>query len=388
MVYDVIVVGAGPAGSVITYYLANQGINVLLLDKAAFPRDKTCGDALSPRALAILNEIGVLDNILQHAFRTSKVDFYSPSGKEVSFDLPGKKQLADICVVERLTLDDLLYERAVSAGAETLNNASVQHIVNNDDVVDVDVLVNGKREKYYSRLVVLATGANVALLRRLDLIAANVNFTLASRIYFEGPIDFASLKFIYADVPLPGYAWLFPVGEDKINVGAGFSKATRQYKYKTSKQLLEHFLSTRLAQKYLGNTIAVGKIKSFPIFMDFPNTKVFADRLLIVGEAAGLVNPLTGEGVDYAMQSGKIAADVILGAFEAGDFSAQALKQYKVLLDKEYYNQFMASRYFQKILFSNKYLLNTFFSALQGNESLRNIFLKVALGFSPFLDKK
>lgn len=381
MIYDVIVVGAGPSGSLAADNLAKHGLQVLLVDKSEFPRDKTCGDALSPRAVKIFKDVGVLPKIRQHAFISSKVDFYSPSGKEVSIDLPQRKDFEEIFLLERFVLDQLLYEMAVSSGAEFVGNVDVRDIHFESDHAAVEGSSNGKKEIFRSRVVVLAAGANIALLKKTGLFYADEYLTLASRVYYEGDFDFSNLKFVYADMPLPGYAWLFPVGPNKINVGAGFSKAGGKFDFKSSKQLLEYFLSTKLAKRSLRKMEAIGKIKSYPLFMGYPNTQVYQDRLLVVGEAAGLVNPLTGEGVDYSMMSGILASNVLTEAFDSGDFSKQQFEKYKNLLDKEYYNQFIMSSRLRKLFFSNQFVLGSFFSLLQRSKKFQETFLRIVLGF-------
>ena len=116
--YDVVIVGAGPSGSTTAYYLAKQGFKVLLLDKFNFPRDKTCGDGLTPRAIHILEDMGLLDTLLEVGYRTSKLEIISTKGDSVSALLPKKEGLQDyLLIVPRLILDNIILERALASGA-------------------------------------------------------------------------------------------------------------------------------------------------------------------------------------------------------------------------------------------------------------------------------
>ena len=347
--HDVVVVGAGPGGSAAAYALAARGARALLLDKAEFPREKVCGDGLTPRAVAALHDIGVLERILPFAQPVSEVEVTAPDGAGVKATVPapaahssglssGTAQPPAMLVVPRLYLDEAVRRRAVEAGASFEGGVDVEDIVREDGGVTVRARRGGRPATYRARLAVVATGASIVLPRRLGALSRPPAMMLAARTYVarrgetgeEGADgDRAAVRdprrprraaprveIRFAGVPLPGYGWVFPTSPSAANVGVGFF-ARRRGQVPAARAACERFLATLEHTGALEGRRGTESIRSYPLRVDFPASPVRADRVLFAGEAAGLVNPLTGEGIDYALESGGIAA-AHAAAFLAG----------------------------------------------------------------------
>ena len=319
--HDVIVVGAGPAGSAAAYALASGGVRVLLLDKAVFPREKVCGDGLTPRAVAALDDMNLLDRLLPLGHAVGDVLVTAPDGGRVAATVPetnGRRPA--MLVVPRIHLDDAVRARAVEAGASFEGGADVEDIRRENGRVAVHALRAGRRATYSARLAIVATGVSLVLPKRLRVLRRPPAMMLAARTYMPAPsAESASrIEIRFAGVPLPGYGWVFPVSTSAVNAGVGFYVRGRR-PVPTAREACRRFVGTLkpAAVRDGHGTGAPAPIRSYPLRVDFPSSPVHADGVLFAGEAAGLVNPLTGEGIDYALESGRIAAEAA-AAFLAG----------------------------------------------------------------------
>ncbi len=316
--YDVVIVGAGPAGSACAWTLARHGVRVLLLDKSEFPRDKTCGDGLTPRAVHMLERMGLRDEISSKGCGIYKVRVVGPGGVSTTLQMPKGGGI----VVPRLQLDDALRRRAIDSGAEFEAPARAELIERESQQVGVR-LENGRRVR--ARLAVIATGASPLLLERSGLIAARPKLLAASRAYFECPeAQVDEMIFSFQGVTPPGYGWIFPLGGGRFNVGAGI---LGRHEGSTARREFERFVRSPLFGRLLPGARRKDVVRGFPIRTDFLRSRPWSPRVLMVGEAAGLVNPLTGEGIDYALESGMIAGKHILDMLTDGRPDAVAYER-------------------------------------------------------------
>jgi geranylgeranyl reductase family protein len=298
--HDVAVVGAGPGGSATAHFLAQRGLDVLLLDKAEFPRDKTCGDGLTPRALRVLDQMGILDDVRQRGCPVNGYEVVAPNGKTTVARITGEP---GALAMQRRTLDDMIRQRALASGAR-FERASVLGIDG--------TCIRTPTKTYEARVSVVATGASTSLLKAMGILTSQPKAMLAARTYFEVDQQSDLFQLTFKNVPLPGYGWVFPVAPGVVNVGVGFLPKKR---HNTPAMIAFQ----RFAEALPGRPLEPPH--GYPIRVDFLQARTHADRTVLVGEAAGLVNPLTGEGIDYALESGSIAAAHIAAALETGDFS-------------------------------------------------------------------
>jgi geranylgeranyl reductase family protein len=387
--HDVVIIGAGPGGSAAGYYLARQGLDVLLLDKSDFPRDKTCGDGLTPRALNVLEDMGLLSDLLRVGCRLNQMEIASTKGRIITASIPGKNGRPGYTLtVPRLTLDDAVRSRAVAQGAKFQSQVRITEVTPHGN----GVIVTGKRPggsfSATARVAIIATGASIPLLRQMGLLERMPSVALAARAYFEGVSGLTDrLHFGFAGVPLPGYGWVFPLSGGMANIGAGIFPWgwLGHGKSSNARHSLDRFLKTPLLREMLAGARQIGPTKGYPLRMDFLSAPTSGNRVLLVGEAAGLVNPLTGEGIDYALESGKIAADHLANLFAAGEVTSQTLAEYDHLLRQRFQRLFRVCSWVRDLCV-NPLLINPMIYAAARRPDLKILLINIMFGQQDILE--
>ena len=314
--FDVCIVGAGPAGSTAAYLLTRQGLSVALIDRARFPRDKTCGDGITPRGARVLARIGALQTVADEGFACHGVDIRGPGldGTTVEFtmrfDGGRSTEPSDLIVLPRLALDDLLLRHALGAGPSYFEATKVTSIETHDTHARV---TTDSGMVFEAATVVLATGAESQLLRACGLLTKKPATEHAARVYFDGVEGLSDRVVLFFDgVDLPGYGWIFPTSATSANIGCGvFAQDSAEQRAKPMQQAqrLETLVATHpMLVRMLANAKQAGPMRAYPLRTDFHRDFAGRDRLLVIGEAAGLVNPITGEGIDYALESAEFLA--------------------------------------------------------------------------------
>jgi menaquinone-9 beta-reductase len=329
--YDIVVVGAGPAGSAAAISLAERGRRVVLVDKATFPRDKVCGDFLSPRSLAVLDALGCLDAVQAvHPHRIRRSTVYLGGQPISAGPLPQMGELPGYgLVVPRADLDEILVRRAAAAGAEVVEGVEAVGLTR--DAGGVTVSTHGSA--LHGRLAVLADGAHSRLTRAIGLTASSGKTDpFALRAYFTGVRcdPDTTAVFFEADY-FPGYAWLFPTGGGRANVGMGIvMDVSRRYGINLRDRFVRWLEHDRGLRALLDGARPDGKIVGWPLptYQGEARTN-YADRVLVVGDAGRFVDPINGEGIHTALESARIASSVADSALSAGDLSAGGLSAYE-----------------------------------------------------------
>jgi geranylgeranyl reductase family protein len=343
---EVIVVGAGPAGSSAAYHLARRARKVVLLEGARFPRNKSCGDALIPRAVHMLEEMNILQQ-LRNPQRIRGVRVFMRENGSRDFEYSrGERPTQYGMVVPRLLLDQVVCHAATTAGAELLEETTATKLVfAQGAVTGVDVVRNGRENRLRSYVVVAADGALSGLARQAGITPPKNAFGFAVRGYYEQVEDPGEMLEIYlplTDVTnqyvLPSYGWVFPTGPATANVGVGLfhralSANVRQVFTRFTEMLCREDL--RFVKAELS-----GGLKGAPLRFDFTAERCVRAGFLLVGDAAGLVNPFTGEGISYALESGKLAAGVIDRNLRRGILGAPNLSEYATILRDRYATHF------------------------------------------------
>lgn len=381
IVYDVAIIGAGPGGCTAASYLAKGGMRILLVDKLEFPRDKTCGDALSPSALKILGDLGLMNNIVEFGYRLNGVRLVAPNGNELIAPIPPKPGFAEhLYIAPRKIFDNLLLNKAITLGTEFKPNVRVTDLKIDSNKVILSGKSANKMLSFSAKVGIIAVGANISLLQKLGFISKPPEFAIAARAYYENLPNLADLMEIRFDgVPLPGYGWIFPTSKTSANIGAGFLRKSKKLPF-TAKEILDQFLAHGPVREKLSGGERNGAVKGFPLRMDFASARTFSERIILVGEAAGLVNPFTGEGIDYAMESGQIAASVIKDFATTGDYSFNALATYDRNLRKRFQKLFVWTHRMRSI-YMNDWLLNPLVRAANKEKSVETIILEVLLSY-------
>lgn len=388
--WQVIVVGAGPAGSATAYHLARAGVETLLIDKASFPRDKVCGDCLSPRAQQGLSRMGALEQVAAEAHQARVIRFRSPGGAEAETEIRGDGSLPNrTLVLPRRRLDQLLLEQALRAGAR-FRLGHVRQLL-----PDGGVLLNGDADR--ARVVVIATGAALGLLKRTPLATTGTVpgsllssgrrslpspvHSVAARCYLSGLTDPGpDLRFFFDHLPLPGYAWLFPTGPCRANLGYWYNGRAGVSAAQTLPRLLTQHPVLR---ELTGGSVEHCKVAGYPIRTDFLRAPLLATGMLAVGEAAGLVNPFTGEGIDYALESGELAAQSILTALGRsagqGPLSARDLSAYPRALRARFRSLFLLMQAAQRYAF-NPWVFDRLFGRGAEGQAFVDALIQVCFG--------
>jgi geranylgeranyl reductase family protein len=305
---DVLVVGAGPAGSAAAMTLAKAGYDVLMVDRCVFPRDKVCGDALIPDAVQALERLGLKQRVLRHSRVLDGVRVYAPGGEFI--DVHG-----ECACLPRRVFDEMLRAEAVGAGTRFLPGVNVRNaLVDDDTVVGVDLGTSRVR----ADVTLLATGAAAEPLKRFGVCHRIAPSATAARVYVRTDERFARafthLCISYDTAICPGYGWIFPGPDATFNLGVGYYyDGKRPPPEKNVRKLLERFVRTfPPAADVMSHSISVTELRGAPLRTALCGSALSRPGLLVLGEAAGLTYSFSGEGIGKALESGMIAADAVI----------------------------------------------------------------------------
>ncbi|MBP7146270.1 MAG: geranylgeranyl reductase family protein [Acidobacteria bacterium] len=321
---DVLVAGAGPAGSVAALHLARRGLRVVLADREAFPRDKVCGDGLIPDALRCLARAGLEQAVREHAHAAAGLTVSSPGRIEV--DLAG-----EFLTLKRRDLDHLLAGAAVDAGARFVRGhvANIQSRGAEGLAVDFE----GAADPVRARVAIVATGAGIELPRRLGMISSARPSAIALRCYVRSTHRIERLLVSFDRTILPGYAWIFPLGDGEYNVGCGIFERSKVHKVNLRelfRRFVEGFPAARALFERAGEPTP---LKGAPLRCGLTGSSFLGPPgIVAAGEAVGATYAFTGEGIGKAMETAEAAAAAIAGALERGD--PAELRQYPRAVDE------------------------------------------------------
>ncbi len=312
--WDVAVVGAGPAGCTAAINLVLRGYRTLLLDRKAFPREKVCGDGLIPDALRALGRVGLENEVRIRGHQMNRISFYSASRVEV--DVPG-----DFVTLRRRELDTLLARQAVSRGAtfcegevETLEEASDGSI--RLGMADSDRVVT-------ARVALVATGVSTKILRGHGIVPEEHPNAIALRCYIRSTFSLDRLLISFDRSVVPGYAWIFPMGNHEYNVGCGAFNPRLVRNGLNLRVMFDRFCAEFPTMINLMKCATrQSQIRGAPLRCGLTGVApVVPGRVLAIGETIGATYPFSGEGIGKAMETGEIAARIVHEAFSANDFS-------------------------------------------------------------------
>ncbi len=366
--------------------LARLGHDVLLVDKAHFPRDKTCGDGLTPRAVHTLRRLGLESDVATRSQRITHALLYAASGHVLNapFD-PLVRPLPPVgYVIPRIHLDDLLRTAAMRAGARFLPGTYVVDVLRQQGrVTGVVARVGEKSQTFRSEVVIVATGASLQLLRRLGIAAGSPHDIVAVRGYWEGVEDLhEGFEFHFVADVSPGYGWVFPVNAHVANIGVGVYRLYRG-DTRSAKVYLDRFLSTyEQVHRRLTRARLIGPVKGYPIRTDFPRQPLFGPGWVVVGEAAGLVNPATGEGIDLAMESAELAARVVHRALTTGNTGMYNLWPYAWHMYRHFEGMFRGLQWIRPIVM-RPHPLDVLIRQAQKHPGLARRIIRITLGIEP-----
>lgn len=356
---DVIVVGAGPAGSTTAFYLAQAGLDVLLLEKSTFPREKVCGDGLTPRAVKALAAMGV-DISEESGWLRNKGLRVIGAGKRMELDWPELSNYPGYGLVRtRADLDQTLARRAQQAGARLLENTTVTGPLIDERTGRITGVKTSIAERHYVARTVIAADGNssrlsVAMgLRKRD----DRPLGVAVRTYYKSPRhedDYLEswLDLWDGDRLLPGYGWIFGMGDGTSNVGLGLLNTSQAFGNTDYREMLRKWLRGMPEEWGFTEENRTEPIRGAALPMGFNRTPHYYRGLLLAGDSGGMVNPFNGEGIAYAMESGEILARTVVQAFARARASEteMVLRSYPQALRQAYGGYYALGRQFVKLI--------------------------------------
>ena len=377
--FDLIIVGAGPAGFACAYQLRNQHLNIAIIDQANFPRDKICGDALSA---VVVNQLYRMNQKLGEEFNSfhEKIDshgvrFVAPNHSflDINYQNPNHGNAAGY-ISKRIDFDYFLFQQIeMQHNIQIFMGEKALEIKRNEDGID---LKTDKRD-FSAKMIVGADGAQSIVNKKLGSIKIEKQHYCAGiRQYFEGVTGFNAQKAIelhfYKEL-LPGYFWIFPLPNGQANVGLGMlSSEVSKRKLNLKEELNLLIESIPSLKERFQHATAIEKPQGFGLPIGSKKRPISGDRFLLLGDAASLIDPFTGEGIGNALRSGRIASEYIIKAFENQIFTSHSLKQYDKMVYHKMWNELRISRKLQMLLRYPK-LFNFVVKKANHNASVRTL---------------
>lgn len=330
MADDVIVVGAGPGGSATAAFLARAGVNVRILDRSGFPRDKVCGDGLTPQAVYWLDRLGCADEVMAETNACIRdCDLFINGGHLLRGGFPKDTAYPDFAILlDRRRFDNILLQNAIDHGAQFVSDQVVRGIERERNCVRVTCDTQSGPKAYEAKIVIGADGVSSTVSRAIgNSLKAGV-MALSLRTYYRDvESDGAQIKVYFDRDYFPGYGWIFVDDDGFSNVGLGYAV---DKSFPLSGKLRDDF--HRFLGRELGGMLRkatrCGPVSGGSAAFYRPKS-IVADRVMLVGDAANQADPLNGGGIHKAMESAYFAAEAAVAAFEAGDFSQATLRQYE-----------------------------------------------------------
>lgn len=361
---DVIVVGAGPGGSATAAYLADHGLDVVLLEKSAFPRDKICGDGLTPRATKELISLGVDTT----GWQRTKGLRIKGGGHTLQLDWPESDAFPGYGMVRtRAQLDETLARHAEARGARLHERTSVSTPLRDSSGrvtgvtakrLDDAGRATGETVSYRAPVVVASDGVSSRLATavgrpkredRVMGVAVRAYYTTPKRDdYLESHLELWSRDDDGNRILMPGYGWLFPLEDGRTNVGLGTLDTTSAFQKTDYKDVMRRWVEDINPEWQLEHDESAGPIRGAALPMGFNRTPLYADGLLLVGDSGGMVNPFNGEGIDYALEAARLGAELVAQAMARPSDAARerVLAAYPKVMKDELGGYFTLGRWF------------------------------------------
>ncbi len=362
--FQVAVIGAGPAGSTASICLKKGGAQVALIDKARFPRDKVCGDGISLKTFRLLKEMGFTEQeLFREGYRISEISVFSPDGSVLHSgnSAPGAK--TETGCVPRKAFDHTLFLRA----KETVDGLYEQHRLiglkkqENGYILELQDIQNNQRVKIFAGLVIGADGATSRVAQKAGLNLGNLYHSFEGlRRYYTGDHFPNHVQIFYDQRILPGYVWVFPVSSTRANVGIITLRRKLRQDRRNLEQLFDMILATNSHIKtVLQSAKPEGSVRGAMLPLGSLSGPRSADHLMLVGDAAAFVHPITGGGIYFAIRSAQVASRIGLKAIQKGAEKKDDLMEYEKWYQGELGPGFAYARRFRR-LFGNAALLNRF----------------------------
>ncbi len=336
---DVAIIGAGPAGTAAAVHLGQLGVkNVVLVDRADFPRDKTCGSGLSPKGIKALKALGVWEDVEPQAYWIKGLRLVTPGDRELYLS-GGDAAAAVICA--RRTLDHTLLKRALSFGVEFVPNFLTAKLLEEGGRVRGFVAHDGREVR--ARYTIVADGAH----SRFTIDRGAKNKIQAIMGWWENvPYKAHHVEMVFDKMVSPLYGWLFPETDDRVNIGICYEDGAHT---KNARQLFQQFLDKHYKHR-LSNARQVGDWKGHPVVYAYDIERLYSPGRIIVGEAGRMTHPATAEGISQGMRSGMMAAEALRDILQRNVGEAEAFAKYQAACRRAFWLSFNGARLFRKAI--------------------------------------
>lgn len=358
---DVLIAGAGPAGASTSIFLAREKIPHIIIDKASFPRDKVCGDAISGKSIWVLDKISSewqrFFCTAHQSLVTQGIQFIAPNNTRLTipFSTNSNQEGTPIGFVSRrVDFDNTLAGFIDHNYATLLMGTALEDIEEVPDGLLVTILLQGERKVIFTKMIVGAEGRSSMVAKKLaahSMYPAHYSagirayYRNVSGIHEENHIELHFLKELQ-----PGYLWIFPLPNGAANVGVGMLSKAVSAKKINLKQMMLQLIATHPSLKYrFTNAVMEGEITGWGLPLGSVKRRLSGNRFVLTGDAGSLIDPFTGEGIGNAMVSGLVAARTIKKATELNNFSAALLQQYDHDLYKKLWAELRLSHYLQML---------------------------------------
>lgn len=378
--FDVIICGGGPGGSTCALAFHASGLRVAVIEKSEFPREKVCGDGIAPYVPKTLEMISpkfrqAFENF-EDKFLVNKILFSSYNGQIVTGSFPESYFIAT-----RYHLDNFLYDQAkVLPNIRFFLGSKVQEVEIAEDGVQV---ITDKKEVFRGKIVIGCDGATSVVRRHIkDYQKGWTEKVAAVRAYYTGVtgVEKDRLEVYFLHKYPQGYCWVFPSTDDQVNVGIGLlSDEIIDKKINLRELLTEVIEENPLLKKRFANAKLVGDIKGWSIPFSYKKLNISGNRFMLVGDAAGIADPFSGEGIGQAIVTGRIAAWQAITCFKKNDFSAKAMEEYNGAVDKKFGRMHRKRARISHFFSKQQWVLNTIVRILNHTKFMTTIIRKIIL---------
>jgi geranylgeranyl reductase family protein len=379
MIYDIIIVGAGPAGSGAALYAHRYGLKVLVLEKEKFPRDKICGDAISGKSMMILKDLNLLEEICKlPSAIVDSVTFSSPDHLDVNikFFQEKNRELPSGLVMRREVFDSFLFSKVKETGQDIIENFTVNELISEEGKV---IGVKGKdfqnkEYRFNGKLIIGADGFKSVVARKTGIYNHDPeHWVVALRQYYKNVKGMSKqIELHYVDDVQPGYLWIFPLDDGKANVGIGMHHNSLKKRNIDLKKALKNAINNPYFKKRFEDATPLEEPRGWNLPVGSLHRKCYGNGFMLLGDAAGLIDPFTGEGIGNALYSARVAMDTAKEAVESNNFSEEFLYQYDKRLWNEIGDELKVSTKLQKIG-RIRFLLNFVINKASRNETVKEL---------------
>ncbi len=350
---DVVILGAGPAGTAAAAHLGSLGVGrIVLVDRHDFPRDKTCGSGISPRGIDTLKKLGVWSEVEPHSYRITGIRIVTPGGLD-SWQSAG--DVADAVVCQRRILDHILLKKAIARGTEFVPNFDASDVITDQGRIAGIRARDGRQ--IHARFTIIAGGSHC----RVGLPEQRPKRVIQAIMgWWDGvPFRPGHVEMIFDRMVEPYYGWLFPESDTRVNIGICYEDPEGAGKIgaatsgaparKNARELFQRFLDVHYAERLKGAT-QLGGWKGHPVFWSYEIEKLTRPGAVVVGESGLMTHPATAEGIYQGMKSGMLGAEAIADVLGGRMREPQAFREYEKRCNKAFRLSFLGGGVFRRLI--------------------------------------